>query len=194
MSEVPEGGSTPGPVYGPEGTGPGWLMDAGATAPQQEAYGQQPTQPQPQAYGQQPTQAQPQAYGQPPVQPFGQPYAQQPYGQQPFVQPAYFGGAPAAPFGRDPLTGEPLSDKSKATAGLLQILLPFVGICGVGRLYVGSTGIGLAQLLLFWLGVITTFLLIGFVIFPVVWLWSFIDGIMMFSGNVKDGQGRPLRG
>ncbi|MGW6374794.1 NINE protein [Rhodococcus sp. NPDC055112] len=183
MSEVPEGGPTPGPVYGPEGTGPGWPVDAGAAAPQPQAYGQQPTQPQPQAYGQQP------------AQPFGQqPFGQQPYAQQPFVQPAYFGGASEAPFGRDPLTGEPQSDKSKATAGLLQILLPFVGICGVGRLYVGSTGIGLAQLLLFWLGVITTFLLVGFVIFPVVWLWSFIDGIMMFSGSVKDGQGRPLRG
>ena len=156
----------------------------------QQGWGQQYGQPA--DYGQPAGQqgAGQQVYG----QPYGQPTSGQPYGQQPFVQPAYFGGAPEAPFGRDPLTGEPLSDKSKATAGLLQILLPFVGICGVGRLYVGSTGIGLAQLLLFWLGVITTFLLIGFVIFPVVWLWSFIDGIMMFSGNVRDGQGRPLRG
>jgi hypothetical protein len=29
---------------------------------------------------------------------------------------------PAAPFGRHPLTGEPLSDKSKVVAGLLQLL------------------------------------------------------------------------
>ena len=29
---------------------------------------------------------------------------------------------PAAPFGRHPFTGEPLSDKSKVVAGLLQLL------------------------------------------------------------------------
>ena len=36
---------------------------------------------------------------------------------------------PAAPYGRHPLTGEPLSDKSKVIAGLLQLL----GLLGAGR-------------------------------------------------------------
>src|SRR5712675_143530 len=40
---------------------------------------------------------------------------------------------PAAPFGRHPLTGEPLSDKSKAVAGLLQLLGLF-GLVGIGRI------------------------------------------------------------
>ena len=75
--------------------------------------------------------------------------APNPYGyQQPLPPPSMYGfGDPYAPYGRHPVTGEPYSDKSKATAGLLQILLGFFGICGVGRLYIGSVGIGLCQLL-----------------------------------------------
>ena len=54
---------------------------------------------------------------------------------------------PVAPYGRHPLTGEPLSDKSKVVAGLLQ-LLGMVGILGIGRIYMGQTGLGVAQLLI----------------------------------------------
>ncbi len=107
-----------------------------------------------------------------------------------------YGGAygdPSAPFGRDPVTGEPYSDKSRATAGLLQILLGFISLPGIGRLYIGSIGIGLTQLLVFWLGLITIIFGIGFVIFPVIWIWAFVDGILMLSGAVRDPQGRPLK-
>ncbi len=41
---------------------------------------------------------------------------------------------PSAPFGRHPVTGEPLSDKSKVVAGLLQLLGLF-GLVGIGRIY-----------------------------------------------------------
>jgi TM2 domain-containing membrane protein YozV len=81
-----------------------------------------------------------------------------------------------SPYGVDPITGMPFSDKSKMVAGLLNI---FLG--GVGRLYTGHIGIGVAQLLLSWLcGV-------GFI-------WAWIDGIMMLMGKVPDAQGRPLHG
>ena len=76
---------------------------------------------------------------------------------------------------------------------MLQILLGFVGICGIGRLYIGSTGVGLAQLVLVLIGYATMFILIGFVIVPIVWLWAFIDGILMLTGTVRDAQGRKLR-
>ena len=58
---------------------------------------------------------------------------------------------------------------------MLQLLLPF----GVGRLYSGHAGIGIAQLLLsvFFVGV----------------LWSFIDGIIILVGRPTDPYGRPLR-
>jgi TM2 domain-containing membrane protein YozV len=88
---------------------------------------------------------------------------------------------PAAPYGRHPLTGEPLSDKSKVVAGLLQ-LLGLVGLVGIGRIYLGYTGLGVAQLVV---GVITCGL--GAVV------WGIIDAILILTDKVRDPQGRPLR-
>jgi hypothetical protein len=109
------------------------------------------------------------------------PYGQQPpqYGQQPppYGQPpAQYGGAvdPQAPYGRNPVTGEPLSDKQKLIAGLLQL---FLGGFGVGRFYLGYTGIGIAQL----------------VTCGGLGIWALIDAILIFVGKVPDSQGRPLR-
>jgi hypothetical protein len=69
--------------------------------------------------------------------------------------------------------------KSRSTAGLLNLLC-FVGVPGgIGRLYLGYTGIGVAQLLL-------SFLCIGHI-------WSIIDGILMLTGSVTtDAEGHPL--
>lgn len=81
---------------------------------------------------------------------------------------------PQAPYGRDPRTGLPYSDKSKIVAGLLQL---FLGGFGVGRFYLGYSGIGVGQLLTCGgLGV-----------------WSLVDAIMILMGNVPDPQGRPLQ-
>ena len=83
----------------------------------------------------------------------------------------------AAPYGIDPATGVAFSDKSKLVAGLLQILLPL----GIGRMYMGHTGLGVVQLLvtLFTCG-------IGSV-------WPFIDGIVILAGSPRDGHGRPMK-
>ncbi|TYL51792.1 TM2 domain-containing protein [Nocardioides sp. BGMRC 2183] len=94
----------------------------------------------------------------------------------------------------DPMTGEWLSDKSKVAAGLLQLLLPFIGVAGVGRLYAGHVGVGLTQLL----GTIVSYLLmcvlIGFLTAPLFLLWSFIDGIVLIASNSpRDGRGRVMR-
>ncbi len=105
---------------------------------------------------------------------------------QPYVAPsgpAYYHPAmpyvlaPAAPYGIDPLTGLPWSDKSKVTAGLLQVLLPI----GIGRFYMGQPGLGVAQLLvaIFTCG-------IG------MW-WSAIDGIVILAGHPRDGKGLPMK-
>jgi TM2 domain-containing membrane protein YozV len=68
-----------------------------------------------------------------------------------------------------------LSDRHKVAAGVLQIFLPF----GIGRFYMGHTGVGVAQLL-------TAF--VGFGIF-----WCWIDGILLLINGGTDGQGRRLR-
>ena len=85
------------------------------------------------------------------------------------------GAGPHAPYGVDPITGMPFSDKSKMIAGLLQI---FLGSFGVGRFYTGHIGLGVAQLLLGWM---------------TCGVWPLIDGILMLMGKVPDAQGRPLR-
>ncbi|MEU2282230.1 TM2 domain-containing protein [Streptomyces sp. NPDC013178] len=82
---------------------------------------------------------------------------------------------PEAPYGVDPL-GRPYSDKSKIVAGILQL---FLGTLGIGRFYVGSVGVGVAQLL--------TCGGLGF--------WALIDGILFLTSNDRtDKQGRILRG
>jgi TM2 domain-containing membrane protein YozV len=121
------------------------------------------------------------------------------YGQP---SPAGYGvGQPSmiTGYGFDPLTGQPLSDKSKITAGLLQLTLGFFfTLGGVGRLYAGNTALGVAQLVAtivawtsFWCGFLVLF--ISWVPWIAIWLWFVIDGIVMLAGRPVDGQGRLLR-
>jgi TM2 domain-containing membrane protein YozV len=100
-----------------------------------------------------------------------------PYPQYPAPGP-YFD--PAAPFGRHPVTGQPLSDKSKTIAGLLQ-LLSLIGIGGIGRFYIGDIGMGVAQLLVGWLTC------------GIGLIWSIVDAVLILTDKVPDPQGRPLR-
>lgn len=126
----------------------------------------------------------PAGQGPPPGQ-FGPPPGQFP---PPYYPPPGYYPDPAAPYGRHPFTGEPLSDKSKVVAGLLQ-LLGLVGILGIGRIYVGQTTFGVTQLvgcLLF--GIITCG--IGFIVSAV---WGIVDAVLIFTDRVRDADGRPLR-
>lgn len=111
------------------------------------------------------------------------PYQQQGYPQQGYPQGQAYAAQqpnPAAPYGIDPKSGMPYSDKQKTLAGMLQLLPIIVGLGGIGRLYAGHTGTGVAQLLLSCVG-------IG-------GIWSLIDGIIILtSDNAVDGNGLPLR-
>jgi TM2 domain-containing membrane protein YozV len=119
--------------------------------------------------------------------PPGYPPPYQPQGAYPnggYPPPPYQPGGqydPSAPFGRHRMTGEPLSDKSKIVAGLLQLLGLF-GFVGMGRIYLGQIGLGITQLVV---GLVTCG--IGAVI------WGAIDAVLILSGQVRDPQGRPLR-
>ena len=118
----------------------------------------------------------PPSYEQPQYQ---QPAYEQPQYQQPgYPQPAGFPQSqPGAPYGIHPATGIPYSDKQKLVAGLLNIF-----VAGVGRMYIGQVGLGVAQLL------VTIFTCgIGA-------LWPIIDGIIILTkDDARDAQGRILR-
>ncbi|MFD3457786.1 TM2 domain-containing protein [Streptomyces sp. NPDC058691] len=82
---------------------------------------------------------------------------------------------PDAPFGFDN-AGRPLSDKSKVTAGLLQL---FLGGLGIGRFYTGHTGMAIGQL----------------VTLGGCGVWALVDAILFFTSNDRtDAKGRVLRG
>ena len=122
------------------------------------------------------------------AQSYGPPQGGQGYGPPPGygVMPAYgypdpsnpYGRDAAAPFGRDPYTGEPYSDKSKVTAGVLEILL---GAFGAGRFYLDQPGVAVAQIAVTWLTC------------GIGGIWPLIDGILMLTGKVRDKNGRQLR-
>lgn len=173
---VPE----PAPEPPPYGAAPE-PQPYGATPPEQRGTGQPPGYGQPPAYGQPPTYAQQPEYGQQSAyghQAYGQPaYGQPGQPAQPYGQPAYAQGFPGAPYGTDPF-GRPYSDKSKVAAGVLQILL---GWLGAGRFYTGHTGMAVAQLL------------VSILTCGIGGIWGLIDGIVILTGNPTDAQGRPLR-
>ena len=79
--------------------------------------------------------------------------------------------------------------KSKVVAGLLALLL-----CGMGihHFYLGNTNLGIAQLAIYIVGLVTSVVLIGFLIFPIAMIWSLVDGIRILTGSMPDSEGRPL--
>jgi len=104
------------------------------------------------------------------------------------------------PYGFDPMTGMQYSEKSRTTAGLLQLLLSLLlTLGGIGRLYAGHGGIGVTQLVLSvgsWIVICAgggSGILFGLLMLTGVWFWSWIDGVVILSGRPVDGQGRPLR-
>lgn len=136
--------------------------------------------------------------------PYGAPTSQPPYGAQPpYGPPAVYPALTAVPqnvvpYGYDPVTGQPLSDKNKLAAGLLQ-LLPgfFIGLGGIGRLYAGQVALGVVQLVAsvfgwfcFWCGFL---LVVPFLVYFAMVVWFVIDGIVMLAGRPVDGKGRLLR-
>jgi TM2 domain-containing membrane protein YozV len=120
--------------------------------------------------------------------PYGQAPPPQPGYQQPgYAQPGYppsgypagpYGASPQAPWGVDPKTGLPYSEKTKLVAGLLQI---FLGGFGVGRFYLGDTKTAVWQ-------IVVTVLTCG-----IGSIWGLIDGIIILATDSKDMNGLPLR-
>jgi TM2 domain-containing membrane protein YozV len=114
------------------------------------------------------------------------------YGPTPGYAPnPGYGVDPQAPYGRDPVTGTPLSDKSAVAAGFLQL---FLGFLGIGRFYIGSTTIAAVQLSLgLFAFFFSLFCFVGLPLLFGVMVWAVIDAIMIFTGSVPDNYGRKLR-
>jgi hypothetical protein len=65
---------------------------------------------------------------------------------------------------------------------------------GVGRFYIDTTQIAVAQLCLGLFGVLfSLFCFLGFPVLLGAIIWGVVDAIMMFTGSVKDNYGRKLR-
>lgn len=118
---------------------------------------------------------------------------------QPPPGPFPYPPVPYVGYEVDPMTGQPLSDKSRVAAGLLQ-LIPgaCVSVGGIGRLYAGHTTLGIVQLgcsLVAWISIVCGLftLFIPWVVAAGLWLWFVIDGIVLLAGRPVDGQGRLLR-
>ncbi|MBX6751323.1 MAG: hypothetical protein IRY85_16940 [Micromonosporaceae bacterium] len=138
--------------------------------------------------------APPPAYYPPPAYPVAPGYPVAGYPAPGYPAAGYYGypGYPVV----DPATGLPYSDKSKVTAGLLQLLLGLLAIGGVGRLYAGNTALGATQLALAvvgWLFLCGPFAAVAFFVLFGLWIWFWVDGIVMLAGRPVDGYGRPLR-
>lgn len=96
-----------------------------------------------------------------------------------------------------------IRNKSKIGAGLLAI---FLGLLGIHNFYLGYNRKGFCQLLIpiitFFIALSTLFtydvsiILTAFVVFFLValfiYVWAFIEGIMIFMGRIKDIDGNDL--
>jgi len=89
-------------------------------------------------------------------------------------------GETTPPTGLQPLTSalaEPISERSKVTAGLLGI---FLGGFGAHRFYLGYTGIGVLMIF-------------ATICCGVGVIWGFVEGIMCLAGAMRDVDGKRLR-
>lgn len=101
------------------------------------------------------------------------PVAGYPSGQ--WQSPAASGQMPVPMIGYavHPMTGQPISHKSKAVLLLLSF---FLGTLGIDRFYKGDIGLGILKLI--------TLGLFG--------VWSLVDFIIFIVGNPTDRQGRVM--
>jgi len=81
------------------------------------------------------------------------------------------------------------SNKSKVAAALLCF---FLGGFGIHRFYLGYTGLGIAQLVLFIIGWSTLILGVGLFLVIGVEIWVFVDFILILIGKLKDSTAKDL--
>ena len=117
----------------------------------------------------------------------GSPYHQLPPGHQvPYGhQPAPYVYGP--PVGYGPVVARP--QRSAGAAVALEIVLGIFGVFGVGNLYAGRVGLGIALMvsfwILFWINFLLTFVVIGVVTYPLTWIAFLIIGPVTAARGVE---------
>ncbi len=81
------------------------------------------------------------------------------------------------------------SKRSRLVAVLLCGLL---GGTGAHRFYAGKSGSGIVMLLLFIMGIVFSFFLVGFVFLVPLGIWALVDFIMILTGSFTDAEGKKI--
>ena len=71
-----------------------------------------------------------------------------------------------------------VTNDAKST-GAAYLLWFFLGLIGAHRFYLGRVGTGILQLLLFGIGWLTMFIIVGFLFLGIVGLWWLIDAFLI---------------
>ena len=82
-----------------------------------------------------------------------------------------------------------MNQKSEALALILSLIIP-----GVGEMYAGKVGKGVIILLLAILSAALIMLLIGFILYPIVWIYSMIDSYNLakrYNALLVQNNGEP---
>lgn len=154
---------------------------------------QAPEPPKPEPEYQQPPQYNEPAYGAPQygTPPYGQGQYGAPQYGGPQYQPPQYSQPPQQPYYPPQYNVPPAgyTQKSRLAAGLLAIMLGFLGI---HNFYLGFTSRGVAQLVISLVGGVVT---CGLATLAVV-VWAFVEGVMLLSASpsrMYDGHGVILR-
>jgi TM2 domain-containing membrane protein YozV len=125
------------------------------------------------------------------------PQAADNYAVQPYAYPT---SAPPTPYSPLPYVPVPYAvpQRSAGAAVALELVLGLFGIFGVGNMYAGRAGQGVALMLsfwaLFWVNVVLMTFLVGLVTMPLTWIAYMIIGPISAARAVEHHNQRALTG
>lgn len=93
---------------------------------------------------------------------------------------------------RKPLVEAPSIDQGQKSIAVAYLLLIFVGATGAHRFYMGRTGSAVALLLLWLVGLATTFIVIGVPLLIAVGIWQLVD-LFLIPGIIRAGALRSIQ-
>ncbi|RKR89037.1 hypothetical protein BDK92_3374 [Micromonospora pisi] len=91
-----------------------------------------------------------------------------------------------------------VATKSTGAAAALELLPGLVGIFGIGNIYAGRVGVGIALMVsywvLFWINVALMFVFIGFVTWGLTWVaYMIVGSLLAVSGVGRHNSGMVTR-